>query len=288
VNAQADVICPVNGRRAKFYCEKAGAVYCIEPTSSTIFLKTFPTITDMKSYVDDAYTSGVYREYVNARDLKIATARQRLARIRSHARGRQLLDIGCSCGFFLEAATEEGFEVSGVELSTAAISMAPPSIRERIVNGDVNVLLAQSDRRYDVVTAFDIIEHTYDPVRFLQEIKQILVPGGLLVLTTPDTGHFLRFVMGKRWPMLQPMQHTVLFSRRGITEVLEKVGFRVIGVESALKSVTIDYLGDQIAATNSGLHRLYRRIGRLIPARLRRATIGINIGEFIVHARLPH
>src|SRR5258708_32368157 len=98
--------------------------------------------------------------------------------------------------------------------------MAQPGVRGRIVNGDVNVLLSQSERRYDVVTAFDILEHTYAPVRFMQEIKQILAPGGLLVLTTPDTGHFLRFLMGKRWPMLQPMQHTVLFSRKRITEVL--------------------------------------------------------------------
>jgi len=284
VSGRLDAICPVNGRPGRPYCAKEGAKYYIEPLSGTIFQSPLPTITDMTSYVDEAYTSGAYRRYAEARDLKIATARQRVARIKALARGRRLLDVGCSCGFFLEAAAEGGFDVSGVELSSAAISMARPDIRVRIVHGDVNVLIGQSERRFDVVTAFDIIEHTYDPARFLREIKAILEPGGLLVVSTPDTGHALRRLMGSSWPMLQPLQHTVLFSRKGIAELLQDIGFRVAAIESAFKTITIDYLGEQLAATNAGLYRLFRAVRALIPRRARQAPINVNIGEFIVFA----
>jgi 2-polyprenyl-3-methyl-5-hydroxy-6-metoxy-1,4-benzoquinol methylase len=280
----AGAICPVNGRPGRPYCAKEGAKYYIEPLSGTIFQSPLPTIAEMTSYVDQAYASGAYRRYAEARDLKIATARQRVARIKAVARGRRLLDVGCSCGFFLEAAADGGLDVSGVEISSAAISMARADIRARIVHGDVNVLIGRSERRFDIVTAFDIIEHTYDPARFLREIRAILEPGGLLVVSTPDTGHPLRRLMGRSWPMLQPLQHTVLFSRKGIAELLQAVGFRVIAVESAFKTVTIDYLGEQLAATNAGLHRLFRAARNLVPARARQAPIGVNIGEFMVFA----
>jgi hypothetical protein len=98
----------------------------------------------------------------------------------------------------------------------------------------------------------------------------------------------LRRLMGRSWPMLQPLQHTVLFSRRGIAELLQNTGFRVTAVESAFKTITIDYLGEQLAETNSGLYRLFRGIRALIPRRIRQAPINVNIGEFIVFAeRLP-
>ena len=279
-----EAICPVNGRPGRPYCAKEGANYYIEPSSGTIFQSPLPAIGEMTSYVDEAYESGAYRRYTEARDLKIATARQRVARIKTMTQGRRLLDVGCSVGFFHEAAVESGFEVNGVELSSAAISMARPDIRARIVHGDVNVLIGQSDRRFDVVTAFDIIEHTYDPARFLREIRAILDPGGVLVISTPDTGHVLRRLMGRSWPMLQPLQHTVLFSRRGIAELLQNTGFRVRAVESAFKTITIDYLGEQLAETNAGLYRVFRAIRGLLPRRVLHGSIAVNIGEFIVFA----
>jgi len=290
VNGRAEAICPVNGLPGQPYCSKEGARYYIEPLWGTIFQSPLPTIAEMTSYVDQAYASGAYRGYTEARELKIATARRRVARIKPLAHGRRLLDVGCSCGFFLEAAAEGGFDGDGVELSSGAIAMARPDIRARIVHGDVNVLIGQSGggRRFDVVTAFDIIEHTVDPARFLREVAAILEPGGLLVVSTPDTGHVLRRLMGRSWPMLQPLQHTVLFSRKGIAALLETVGFRVVAIETAFKTITVDYLGDQLAATNAGLHRLFRAIRTLIPRRIRQAPIDVNIGEFIVFAaRLP-
>ena len=101
-----------------------------------------------------------------------------------------------------------------------AISQARPDVQDRITCGDVNSLLATDHRRFDVVTAFEIIEHTLDPAAFLDDIGRVLTPDGLLVLSTPDTGHWLRPVMRARWPMLQPNQHTFLFSQPAIGNLM--------------------------------------------------------------------
>jgi 2-polyprenyl-3-methyl-5-hydroxy-6-metoxy-1,4-benzoquinol methylase len=287
MSALQRVVCPINQRPANLYCRKGGAAYYIEPTSAIIFQRESPPVSQMLDYANDEYSAGVYKNYASARELKAATARPRLETIKTLTQGRRLLDVGCAAGFFLEVAAEQGFDVRGVEFSTVAISLARPDMRERIVCGDVNALLRQEAAKFDVVTAFDIIEHVQDPAKFLSEIREILVPGGILALSTPDTGHFLRHVMGSRWPMLQPMQHTVLFSRSGLRTLLESCGYGEVVVETARKVLTISYLAEQLAATNPALHKAYRRFRWLVPPRLGDRPIAVNIGEMFVYARNP-
>jgi cyclopropane fatty-acyl-phospholipid synthase-like methyltransferase len=285
MNSAATVLCPINGLPARPYCRKDHAQYYLEPASGTIFQATMPSVGAMNQYADDEYSSGAYQEYANSRDLKIATARPRLAEIKRRATGKRLLDVGCATGFFMEAAAEEGFDVRGVEFSTVAIGLARPDIGGRIVHGDVNTLRSQGSEPFDVVTAFDIIEHVQNPADFLRDIREILRPGGVLAISSPDTGHFLRYLMRAKWPMLQPMQHTVLFSRRGIAALLERCGFDAVHVETAHKVLTMDYLADQLGLTNPGLSRMYRAVSWMLPGPLRRKPLAVNIGEFVAYAR---
>src|SRR4051812_18699673 len=134
------VLCPINGLRARPYCRKDDAQYYLEPASGTIFQAKMPSAGAMNQYADTEYSSGAYREYAKSRDLKIATARPRLAEIKQRATGKRLLDVGCATGFFMEAAADDGFDVHGVEFSTVAIGLARPDIRPRIHHGDVNAL----------------------------------------------------------------------------------------------------------------------------------------------------
>src|SRR5205085_10927698 len=122
--------------------------------------------------------------------------------------------------------------------ASSAIDQADPLIRDKILQGDVNQELGRWKGTMDWISAFDIIEHTHHPVQFLENIKKILKPGGLLVMSTPDTDHFLRRVMGANWPMLQPFQHTVLFSREAMKKLLLSEGFTDIKIESTHKYLT--------------------------------------------------
>lgn len=282
---ESPVICPTNGLPARFYCRKGDATYYVEPRSDTIFQAHMPAVSDMRQYANQEYAAGVYLEYASSRDLKLATARSRLDRIKQLGNGTRLLDVGCATGFFLEAAEAEGFDVHGVEFSPVAISLARPDIREQIVCGDVNALISQSAAKFDVVTAFDIIEHVQNPGKFLADIREVLNTGGILTMSTPDTGHFLRYLMGSRWPMLQPMQHTVLFSRQGLAELLQRCGYGEIEVETTRKVLTTDYLGEQLAATNPSAHRVYRSLRKVLPFALRKKPFAVNIGEAIAYAR---
>ena len=239
----------------------------------------------MAGYADQEYSHGVYREYIEARDLKYLTFHRRASRIESETAGRRLVDIGCSCGYFIDVALEHGFDAIGIEFSSVAIAAASSQARPRIIQGDVNKLQAMQQASFDVVTAFDVVEHTLDPIQFLTQLRGLLKSGGLLVVTTPDTGHFLRSLMGKRWPMLQPFQHTCLFSAKSLRMALEQAGYGNVEIMPARKVLTPDYLIGQIKSYNPVISSLYNAVSKVLPKKLRDLPVSVNISEVMAFAR---
>lgn len=252
-----------------------------------LYQDPLPDAAEMQKFVDAEYSSGVYQEYVQVRELKYATFRRRLALIRPRVPGGRLLDVGCACGYLIDVALEAGYDAYGVEFSAAAAAQASSRAQPRIVVANVDRITAEGLGEFDVITAFDIIEHSLDPLNFLADLRALLRPGGLLVLTTPDSRHALRFVMGARWPMLQPLQHTFLFSRTGIRLALARAGLTPGDVLPATKCLTLDYLAGQIEGHNPALHQLYRALSPVIPGALRHYRFNVNIGELLMLAVKP-
>ena len=277
--------CVVCATPAEFYCLKPPASYFRCRSCDAIFQHPMPSLQEMAGYADREYSEGVYKEYVAARDLKYLTFRARAARIERRTRGRRLADIGCSCGYFIDVALEHGFDATGVEFSPVAIAAASNEARPRIIQGDVNTLHAMQQASFDVVTAFDIVEHVLDPVQFLTQLKGLLKREGLLAITTPDTGHVLRPLMGTRWPMLQPFQHTCLFSAKSLRMALETAGYADIEIMPARKVLTADYLAGQIKTHNPLLAHLYDTLSRALPRKWRDLPLSVNIGEIMAFAR---
>lgn len=96
---------------------------------------------------------------------------------------RTLLDIGCGYGRFLNAAQNE-FETFGIDPSWHAISEA--KLYASGAKFEVATISSyKPDRLFDVITAFDILEHTNNLFGSLQKIKSWLKPGGLLIAVVP-------------------------------------------------------------------------------------------------------
>ena len=243
-----------------------------------------PSIDDMIRYADTEYADGAYTRYVKAQGIKRRTFRERVDRIARRTTSRRLLDVGCSCGYMIDEALDAGFDAWGVEFSRVAIAAASPESRPRIIEGDVNSLGGDAVGAYDVVSAFDVVEHTLDPLSFLASLRQLLREDGLLVITTPDTTHFLRRLMRSSWPMLQPYQHTVLFSRRSLRQALEHAGFRNVEITTANKVLTLDYLVEQVRAYTPLAGRAYDLFAYLLPRRVRTRSLRLNIGETLAFA----
>lgn len=244
------------------------------------------TAEEMAQYANEQYEVGVYKAYMAARELKEATYRYRLPDIRSRAAGPRLLDVGCSCGFFIGTALQAGFDAHGIEFSETAVAAADDYIRPRITIGNVDEWMPEEEQKFDVVTAFDIIEHSHDPLALLRKLRTVLRDEGLIVLAAPDTDHYLRYIMHRSWSMLQAYQHTVMMSKRAMRYALKKTGFRDAEVRPTRKVLTADYLASQISIHNPMITKIYGAMSPAIPVKLRNQPIAINISEYLAFARV--
>lgn len=142
------------------------------------------------------------------------------------APGARLLDVGFGDGAFLEHARSAGWRVMGVDPDPVTVASA----RARGLDayqGDLHTLPAQPES-FDAVTLSHVIEHVYDPRRFLQQAYRLLKPGGLAWIETPnlDSDGHRRF--GASWRGLEPPRHLVLFGWEPLEALLRAEGFRDI------------------------------------------------------------
>ena len=270
--------------QVSLYCYKQTATYYTCRGCGLIFQFPRPSEEAMIAYVNAAYKNGNYSEYVGAREMKLDHFEWRMKEMRPYLKRGRLLDVGCSCGFFLQVAEKEGFDVHGLEFSSSAIAAADPALRPRIRELTVDRLALEQPECYDVVTAFDLIEHLDQPNDFLRSARRLLSPGGTLAVSTPDAGHFLRYFMRSKWPMLQPMQHLTIFSDKSLRLVLEMTGFELVMLDRAHKTVSFAYLVNQIRELNPVLSTTLQKVGRLVPQSTMNKYRHINIGELLVIA----
>jgi ubiquinone/menaquinone biosynthesis C-methylase UbiE len=104
-------------------------------------------------------------------------------------KGKTVLDIACGSGYGSHYLVSKGARwVFGVDISKNAIRYARRKYSHRNIEylvGDCEAI-PLSNNLVDVVIAFEIIEHVKNYKKFLKEIKRVLKPNGLLVLSTPN------------------------------------------------------------------------------------------------------
>jgi 2-polyprenyl-3-methyl-5-hydroxy-6-metoxy-1,4-benzoquinol methylase len=118
------------------------------------------------------------------------------------AAGKDVLDAGCGLGYgagILAAA--EASRVCGVDADPEAIEEARqrvPELAEALSRGDIRELRFD-DRSFDLVVCFETIEHVEEPDRALFELRRVLRPDGLLLVSSPNpdvypagNGHHVR------------------------------------------------------------------------------------------------
>jgi SAM-dependent methyltransferase len=123
--------------------------------------------------------------------------------------GKTVLDIGCSTGELLDFAKGRGALTSGMDFSESC----RPTVTGK--GHRFGTSLADfSNERFDVVTAFDVIEHLYDFPGFMESMANLLKPGGKFIVLTGDISSLGARYCGSRWWYLRYPEHIVFPSRR--------------------------------------------------------------------------
>jgi ubiquinone/menaquinone biosynthesis C-methylase UbiE len=103
--------------------------------------------------------------------------------------GKKVLDAACGLGYGIEILSRAGAAaVTGVDLDPEAIAEAKSRIGEHakeLVAGDLRKLPFEDDS-FDVVISFETIEHVEEPEKALAELRRVLRPDGVLVISSPN------------------------------------------------------------------------------------------------------
>lgn len=182
---------------------------------------------------DDFYEQSYFHGRKSGRDKRFAhRVRKSMQWLRSAAEwtnAERILDVGCSFGYVLEAASRLGMTASGVDVSRYAVQVC----RERGYDAHVGTLetLPFEDGRFQIVHLKHVLEHTPTPKRALQEVRRVCAPGAAVLVAVPDLdywkGNFLRQTYRFFRPDDLGAQHYVYYNQQSLVSMLEGNGFKV-------------------------------------------------------------
>lgn len=151
-----------------------------------------------------------------------------------------ILDVGTANGSFLYVAKNAGWKVSGCEPNKWLCDWAERNYGVKIHPGTI-FDARYSDSSFDVITLWDVLEHTPDPKAVLSECHRLLKPGGTLVVNYPDLGSWVARLMGKKWVFLLSV-HYFYYTRSTIARALKNTAFNTEAFIPHVQTLELEYI----------------------------------------------
>lgn len=114
--------------------------------------------------------------------------RKSLSMIKKHKKNGNVLDIGCAYGYLANYMNRHGFHASGCDISEYALDVASrmfPNINT--FHGDLDNGMKLPEKEYDVITAFEVLEHCKNLDKIASKIAESLKSEGLFLISVPDS-----------------------------------------------------------------------------------------------------
>lgn len=140
----------------------------------------------------------------------------------------RFMDVGCGSGQVVALARQLGWNASGIELDPLAVSEARRSGLD-IVEGSF-AQLAHYEGQFDCVMCSHVLEHVHEPLACLAQLKSALKPGGVLLLTLPNSLSVVRRHFGRNWRGLEAPRHLCIPAQAFLERLLVAAGFQLLSL----------------------------------------------------------
>lgn len=184
-------------------------------------------------------------------------ARERLSDLRRFVTTGRLVEVGCSTGEFLEAATNHSFECAGVEGDRENCRIT----RARGIDCHAGSLCdaAFPSGHFTVATLYHVIEHFHEPMAEMRELHRLIAEDGWLVIETPNIDNPWFRMIGASWRQFIP-DHIYFFDRRTISMLCERTGFEIVDCRNVGKAMSLRLFISRLGRYNRLLSRLLTAI----------------------------
>ena len=217
----------------------------------------------MATAIVEAYSEGDDHAYVSQLGARERTFADAIAHIETLLPGSgRLLDVGTAAGAFLAAARSREWQVEGCEPNRWLARWGSRHYGIPIRTGELfdHDFTPQS---FDVVTMWDVIEHTADPARVIRTARELIRPGGLVVVNYPDRGSWIARALGRRWPFLSSV-HLYYFTRQTMKSLLRRHGFEVVDMRAHVQRLELNYLLSRGEVISQAVSKSSRAVARLL------------------------
>jgi len=244
--------------------EKFNIVQC--RNCNLAFLNPRPSQEEITNYYPDEY-------YVDAKEWNIQRSnvkelQNRLDYVAKYCGSRRpgkLLDIGIFNGAFVSYALNSGWDAYGLDPSLKAISLAKKTVpNERLFHGYLESSPFPPNT-FDVVTLWEVLEHTMDPINVLKTVRDVISSKGIIVISVPNFASLESHLFGKYWNGLDVPRHLYHFTTPTLAKMLEKVGLKTIFI-TTINACQILEFADPISYSRESLRNILISFG-LYPER---------------------
>ncbi len=149
----------------------------------------------------------------------------------------KLLEVGPGSGLFLRRAGELGWQCWGIDNSRAALEASRKSApTATLIQSGLGEL--ELDEKFDLLVMSHVLEHLPDPEASLAKCRELLVPGGRLLLAVPNIGSWEGRLFGRSWRGLDLPRHLLHFNEKSLAGLLHRNGFEIIRMRGHLSMIT--------------------------------------------------
>jgi SAM-dependent methyltransferase len=223
--------------------------------------------------LQDLYRSMDDAAYLDEEEGRRATARRLLDLVGRYVPAGRLLEVGCGHGLLLDEARRRGYEVRGVELSASAAGYAREVLGLDVREEPLETL--SSDDGFAAIVMADVIEHLDDPLGALDRCTQLLAPGGVLCVVTPDPSSATARLAASRWWGYLPA-HTFLLPRLTLRELLGARGLVVSDDVPLVRTFSAGYWIAGLAERGGPLGAALSALRRMLADRV---SLSLSLGD---------
>lgn len=213
----------INPLRIWVKCKKCGLIYT----------NPIPSEKSMDEFYFQVWKErrkgGKYTNVDGSIEFLISMSNRRLEKLENIYRKKgTILDIGTGIGVFTGVAKERGWQVEGLEFNKNDCDYAEKNFGITLLQE--NFYNFSNDRKYDVVTMFEVIEHLRTPLKDLKKIGEIVKKDGMLVIATPIVDSLHAKKEGLNAANWYVVSHLSYFSFDILRNYLDSAGFKIVEV----------------------------------------------------------
>jgi len=209
------------------------------------------------------YAKAVDTDYVSQMGSRIKTFRDSIIKVEDitrlkYNRHRRILDIGAAAGAFVKAAADRSWSAYGVEPCKYLVKWGKENLGlgTHLKEGTIeDVDLGE----FDVITFWDVLEHTSDPNSTIKTAVGSLKAGGYIVVNIPDISTIIPRVMGMRWPFYESA-HLYYFTGETLDKLMRNHGLERIYGGMYFQELTLGYLAYRFEQFSPGISKILKSV----------------------------